>query len=269
MLVIGHSHPECAFNDSLIDGLCNCSNSGEAYFYTFLKTKKIIEQNPQIKTVFIEFSNNQITKHMNDRIWGDKGELPRFPQYASFLGKDDFLLLYKNNSKGVKKNLPIAFRNNVNRVITGLHSNIKGGYRYLIRDKTDSLLVAQEKEKKIAVDSANNDELSDTNIAYLTKLIELLKENHIKIYLIRSPLHKKYEGYENEQIFQSVLSAKFSDMEFLDFSKYPLLNSEFGDLGHLNYRGAKRFSLWFNRLIQDGLLEKENKQHFIEERELE
>ena len=44
------------------------------------------------------------------------------------------------------------------------------------------------------------------------------------------------------------------NVEFLDFSKFPLENSEFGDLEHLNYKGAKVFSEWFNTIITKGVL---------------
>ena len=63
-----------------------------------------------------------------------------------------------------------------------------------------------------------------------------------------------------------ILSTRFADIEFLDFAKYPLQNSEFGDFDHLNYRGARKFSIWFNQLIDDGLLERTDKQSFINER---
>ena len=52
--------------------------------------------------------------------------------------------------------------------------------------------------------------------------------------------------------------------EFLDFKEYPLTNSEFADLVHLNYNGAKIFSIWFNELLEKGILTKENKQQIID-----
>src|SRR5690554_8088243 len=61
-IVVGHSHPECAFNDSLIPELKNISHSGESYFYSYFKTKQVVQQNTSIEVVFIEFTNNQIVK---------------------------------------------------------------------------------------------------------------------------------------------------------------------------------------------------------------
>ncbi|MBQ0740337.1 hypothetical protein J9332_39270, partial [Aquimarina celericrescens] len=53
-------------------------------------------------------------------------------------------------------------------------------------------------------------------------------------------------------------------IEYLDFSNFPLSNSKYGDLGHLNYKGAKIFSEWFASLLLNELLEKENKQDYID-----
>ena len=61
-IVLGHSHAECAYNDQLIENFENFSQSGESYFYTLPKIKEIVRKNPQVKTVFLEFTNNQIEK---------------------------------------------------------------------------------------------------------------------------------------------------------------------------------------------------------------
>jgi hypothetical protein len=42
------------------------------------------------------------------------------------------------------------------------------------------------------------------------------------------------------------------------------LNSEFRDFNHLNYFGAKKFSVWFNTLIKQGMLSQKKKQEFID-----
>ena len=108
-------------------------------------------------------------------------------------------------------------------------------------------------------------ELAITNIEYLSKLINLCRQYNVKVFLIRSPLHEKSASFQNEQIFKEKLSDDFSNFEFLDFSKFPLSNSEFGDLEHLNYRGANIFSRWFDNLLKKGILNKTYKQLIIDE----
>jgi len=268
MLIVGHSITECAFNDSLINNLYNYSASGEAYIYNYHKTKKIIEQNPQINVIFIGFSNNQLSKEMDNWTWDDNHLSYKFPSLGSFLEWNDYLLLFQNNRSGFVKTLPMVLQNNVDVAIKGFRSNVEGGYFYLERDKTDSLVIALDNVRdsiKVAADSENY-ELSYTNVDYLEKMVNFCKENNIKPYLVRSPLHERSADYQIEPIFQMILSKRFADVEFLDFSEYPLHNSEFGDLEHLNHKGARKFSIWFDQLLKDGLLNKTDKQSFINER---
>jgi hypothetical protein len=92
-IIAGDSHPECAFNDSLLPGFTNYAQSGESYFYTFFKIKKLIEQNKNIEAVFVEFTNNQITKEMDGKIWGDRYLSLRYPLYSPFMNVEDNKLL--------------------------------------------------------------------------------------------------------------------------------------------------------------------------------
>ena len=98
-IILGHSHPETAFNDSLIDNCKNYSESGESYFYTYQKLDKLLEQNPSIKTVFLEFTNNQLLENKDEWIFGKKYMEYRYPRYSSFMTNQNKFLLIKNNFK--------------------------------------------------------------------------------------------------------------------------------------------------------------------------
>ena len=117
IVVMGHSHPKYAFNDSIISNVRNLANSAESYFYTFQKLKKVIPDNPQIKTVFIEFSNNQINKKKDEWIWGYEKMSRYFPLYSSFINREDFNLLLKNNFKDLISCYSIGINNNLYRTI--------------------------------------------------------------------------------------------------------------------------------------------------------
>ena len=262
-IVVGHSHPECAFNDSLIANFKNLGNSGESYFYTYFKLKQLIKQNSNIETVFIEFTNNQIDKSMNEWVWDNKYLSYRFPLYSPYMNCMDKYTIMKNNFSGFQNAMSLSLKNKIGRLFSNdfNFSNEIGGYLYLERDKTDSLI------QNMPIDSVKNNsvtDISETNLQYLSKIVELCKENKKKIILIRSPQHKMYKGYHNETIYKSILNSRFSNVEYLDFSKFPLLNSEFGDLEHLNHKGATRFSIWFNQLLKNGILVKSEKQKFID-----
>lgn len=261
ILVVGHSHSECAFNNSLITDLKNYSRSGEAYFYTYSKVKLLLNQNPSIDYVFIEYSNNSIDNHINNWIWGDEYMTHNFPKFASFMDFNSILFLAKKNPTCFKECIIPWLKNDFEMLTKGFnYDKDLGGYLYLVRDKTDSLIAAIPTNN----DSLKNIyQLSTTNIEYLQKTISYCEQKKVKVYLIRSPLHKLYSEYQNEILFQNTLKDEFSKVEFLDFSKFPLSNSEFGDLEHLNFKGAKIFSIWFSNLLKNGLLKRVDKQKYI------
>jgi len=262
-LFVGHSHSECAFNDSIVEKSINLSLSGETYFYIYPKIKQVLIQNPNIKNVFIEYSNNQINKSMNNWIWDNTHISYRLPIYYPFMELKDIKLLLKKNRSGVIKASSKTYRRNLINILRFDYNYTKkiGSYRWLERNKTDSLIEIILNEKHLTNKKTHN-ELSITNIEYLEKIIDFCKKQDVDIYLIRSPQHKFYNR-ENEKIFVNLRKEKFRNIDFLDFNDFPLHNAEFGDFGHLNHKGAKIFSSWFNELLKKGLLSMENKSEFI------
>lgn len=264
-IVLGHSHSECAFNDSVIVSLENYSQSGESYFYTFLKAKKIIESNSQIHVVFIEFTNNQILKEMDNWIWGDELLSFRYPKYSPLMNINEIAFLFSKNPKIFLDSQFLALKRNLNFILKSktnfFYYNGLGGYLNLNRDKTDSLINILSKDSVI---NSKRLEISETNILYLAKTIDFCIKSGIQVYLIRSPIHSKNSNYvANETEFIHILKTQFNDVELLDFKVFPLNNNEFGDLEHLNFKGAIKFSNFFNKLIERDLLNRTNKQEYI------
>src|SRR5690606_26188400 len=218
-LVLGHSHPECAFNDSLIVDFKNISQSGESYFYTYFKAKEIIKQNPSIETVFIEFTNNQINESMNSWIWKEKYMNHRYPRYSPFMNFTDKIVLAKNNLSGYLNSTSLSLKENSDRIIKQNFNYINsiGGYLHLERDKTDSLINNIKKDYS----QSEHFKISEYNLKYLTKIIDLCEERGKKVILVRSPQHSKYSGYSNESLYQEIKNNHFSSIEYLDFSKFP------------------------------------------------
>ncbi len=71
--------------------------------------------------------------------------------------------------------------------------------------------------------------------------------------------------FSRRKLFKYILRNNFSDVVFLDFEKFPLNNSNYGDFGHLNYIGSEIFSRWFSYLLSNGLIEACDKQKFVDE----
>lgn len=263
IVLFGHSHSECAFNDSMIYNFKNLSHSAEPYFYIYQKVKMVLPQNPQIETVLVEFSNNQIDEKMNEWTWGYKYMSNMLPKYTPFMDKADIDLLIKKSPSDFMNCLSISTRNNLARVFTSNYefAGTIGGYLRLNHSQNNS-----------AADSANISSnkptgrgLSYVNIEYLQKIIAYCTDHHKKVFLVRSPQHRNYEYLKNEKEFLTIKNTLFSSVEFLDFNKFPLQEDEFADLGHLNYKGASKFSRWFNVMLASGLLNNKRKQDLIDQ----
>lgn len=251
--LFGHSHSECAYNDTLIPKLTNLSHSAESYFYTFQKVKKYLSQNPQITTVLIEFSNNQIDTKMDDWTWGYTYMSNMFPQYASFMGVSDFELLAKHNSKYFMNCIGIAARTNLIKTLSFNYdyTGKTGGY---FKIEGSKLLSSNKPAGENLKASSNKSAISTTNLQYLKKIIDYCNNLRKAVFLIRSPQHPLYEYRHNEAEFSLIRERYFSDIKFLDFNNYPLKNDDFADFGHLNSKGALKFSAYINQCIKNGML---------------
>ena len=262
MVVIGHSHSECAFNDSVIADFQNLSQSADSYFYIYQKVRLVLQANPEIETVFIEFSNNNIRKEMD--LWKNPN---KYTCYSPFLNLNDHVTIITDDFQQFLNNFSVSSKNRLIRVMNNDYNypKILGGYNFLVRNKTDSLV------KNISPTNANHTTENDRKIdfsygkqiEYLDKTIALCKKMRVEVFLVRSPLQPLYKGYKYEEKYQSILRTHYADIEHLDFSKFPLSNSEFGDLNHLNHKGAKVFSSWFQSLIEGGLLKAADKTEFV------
>jgi len=261
-VLFGHSHSQCAFDDSLISDFRNVSQSRQSYFYSFQKIKKILSQNKTIKNVFIEFSNNQIDEKMDKWIWDDFSMSNR-SIYFPFLEKKEGNLLFNKNSKSFITSSSKSFRNNIMNILLFNYNYINqiGGYKRLEYSKTDSLIANLKKDTIPSNIKINK--LAITNIEYLEKIVNLCKESNVDIYFVRSPQHIYCNHRVNEKEFIKIKNEKFKNIVFLDFNDFPLNNDEFGNFSHLNYKGARIFSLWFNELLKKGMLTKTNKNEFI------
>ncbi|WP_452231445.1 hypothetical protein [Lacinutrix sp. MEBiC02595] len=259
-VVFGHSQPQTAFNDSLIANFKNIAEPGEPYLFTYIKAKQILKNNPQIKKVFIEYSNVDISLVKDNDIWSDKHINLRYPIFSELMDWQERNLLFHKNPKAVIQVLSKTLKRQFSRIVKNNYNYLPamGGYNHLDESKLDSILKGNIKKN-----NANYYLPSKYNLLYLDKILSLCKDKHLAVYLIKSPMYTDSYYLDNDNLLYKIKNEKYSDIEFLDFTKFPLSNKEFRDLNHLNHKGAKKFSLWFNKLLKDGLLKKQDKQEII------
>ncbi len=263
MVMIGHSIPECAYNDKEIENFKNYANSGESYFYSYPKIRYLLESNPQIKTVFIEFTNNQLSKERDMWIWGDLYMNHKFPRLSPFLLLNDHLLLMRKNTSAYLGAVSVSFKHNAKVILKKDNDfiNQMGGYKLLYRKNSVDTIALDSSLSESFVDC----DFSFYNLLYLRKSVDYCLQKGVNVIFVKSPLHPHFKIASSNDKLIKILETQFPDVELLNFHDFPLAKDEYADMQHLNYFGAVKFSKWFNNLLENGLLEKQNKQEFIDE----
>jgi len=262
IIILGHSHPECAYNDSLISNCRNLSESGEAYLYTAFKLEQVLAQNPSVETVWLEVSNNQMQASINNWITEEKYLSFRYNKYLPFFGWSEYALIAENNPSAFFNELAMAIKLNGKKWLKKDYdfSQSIGKFARLEVAKVDSFLNNPQMLKPLP----DWDKISHFQLIYLQKMVKICQKYGKKLFFIRSPMHEKCPHWQSEKMFKDILAREFSDIEFLDFSGFGLKNEELADLEHLNAIGAARYSVWIDDLLEKGLLLDSDKQNFIQ-----
>ena len=237
-LVLGASGVECALNDSLIHSIFNLSESGDNYLCSFVKLKKIKSENPHINTLILGFSSLSLSSRLDkwyDIDYGDKiGTLGfvDFRELSSFYGV--FGVIEKLLS-------PRGFRTALNYLIKDAVIQYQiGGYLFLVRDKLEESLLRRKSG------SPSSWKFSTLQIKYLQKIIEYCHTNGIQVILFNAPVYINSESSRSRQL---EYVRKIKGISFWDYSDFRLPDSCYGDIRHLNYRGARIFSEYIDGVI--------------------
>ncbi len=246
--MVGNSHPEVAYNDSLISNFKNIASSGEAYLYSYYKLKKVLEQNNEIETVFVEYTNVVVDSEMNEWTWGNTFISKYYPNYGSFFNFRDTGLLLKTNLKSLINNFSVLNKKNLLRGFNNDYDFKKylGGYKYKEPNNF-------EKKVKTLTYEINKHSITDTsmlNIDYLQEIVQLCLDHNKNICFIRTPQHRLMKMRNNEKIFLEIYNENFNNIPLLDFNNYIMSDSDFIDTQHLNHKGANKISKKLNALLK-------------------
>ncbi len=260
IVLLGHSHAERAWDDTVIPGMANFAESGESYFYTYPKGRRLIDRNRGIEIVLIEFSNSQVIAEIDEWVRADDHISYRLPVYAPVMDWPSLRLLFDLNSEAVIGTLPLVSKNNAVMLMRGLdYIPVIGGFHPL--DETiDSAALASA----ATAPARKREGMATFGLDYLDRLVAHARSKRVEVMFVRTPVHRHAPELADEELFQSVRKARYGDVEFLDFGRFPLADTDFADTGHLNRSGATKFSEWIASLIESGLLEADDRQHIID-----
>ena len=233
ILIVGNSHTECSINDSIISNSVNLSQSATSYFYSYIKIREFTKSNPQIDTVIISFSDNDLSL---DRIWAS--QIPKkMTRHIILFNKDDYLDLFKSNPVEVSFQTFILYSDFYN-----LHTQKRdfiGSYNKINVNKIDEAIIEFNLSPPII----------DTNIAiielkYLLKIYNFTQENKIKLILLNTPIHpilEKHFSVIRQRNFQ-IASEQMPNATYFNHTSFVLENSMYADLSHLNNIGSNKYS---------------------------
>ena len=244
-IFLGHSHVECGYNDSIIPQSINLAQSGESYFYTFLKLKYILKSNDHVNQVFVEFTNNQLRQDKDEWTW-DKMHISRnFPTLSPICSIQDHYNIFINSPINYIAALQKTITQNIKRLCMKSHSfQIKnlGGFK-----KSDKMV---DETTELPAKHTNLGKYSEINICYLEKITKLCDKHNVQVKFIRSPLYLSDQHLANESLFQEIRKLRFNHVKFIDMKDLITNPKFFRDYGHLNSNGAQLLSEYFSENIQ-------------------
>lgn len=244
IVFLGNSHIECAVNDSILENSFNFARSSENMEYVYCKVKLLKQYNPQLDTVIIGYDNTLLTcPFYNSGLYS--------PYYYDTYTLSDFNALFKNSSfKYIESHLthPFNWAKLINIISTFVKTDVNahdldelGGYLYLVRDKLEESIKRQDKKSTEIPQCDNNSKY------FLNEIEKYCAKNNITLIFIHTPMHKALNW--DKTFLKKFHKQNYSNIKFYDFKDMELPDSCFGDLDHLNYKGAKVFSEFLEKEI--------------------
>jgi len=268
ILLLGDSHAETAFNDSIILHSQNIAFHAEHYLFTYFKLKKLLEANPTIDKVVLSFGPHNISQGADITIFSESRNSRSFARYFMLLdseGVDDTYSPSQNwrtNYLKWKLGIPFQLKLEAKLIYKTIFSKpvsindfpFNGEFYASSKHsfkKVNATIQAHYYKNNILLKE------SDLAIKYLYKIINLTKAKGVKLYLVNTPLHELYtnnipdyfrKAYKKET---NRIKNNYPEVIYLDFSELKIDDSKFGDYHHLNKMGAIKLSQRLKKYLRN------------------
>lgn len=231
-VIIGHSMTECAIDDNIYKGSINVSQSGTGLNYSYVKLRKILNENPQIDTVILGLKPNDfLEKHgdgLTSLIINEK-----VPKYFFLFEMNEIneFVVYPSFYSALCK-IPFDYIINFSKTFYSSYSI--GDYGI---GKFKSKLGSHLPNKNlVSYDINDSSEINVYFHSYLLKMNDLCNTQNVRLVCITTPM---YSSSNNPLFCQFMMK---NHIDYHDFSDYQLPTSYFLDFIHLNANGSKLFS---------------------------
>jgi hypothetical protein len=238
ILIVGNSHTECSINDSILSNSINLSQSASSYFYSYMKIREFTKYNPQIDTVIISFSDNDLFSEKEKWFSSSEKINNKMTRHIILFNKDDYLDLFKSNPIEVIVQTFILYSDFYN-----LHTKKRdfiGSYNKINVNKIDEDIIEFNRSPPI-IDSI----IAITELQYLLKIYNFTQENEIKLILLNTPIYpilEKHFSVIRQRNCSSIARDQMPNATYSDHTSFVLKNSDYADLSHLNNKGSNKYS---------------------------
>jgi len=247
VLIIGNSQSEYGLNDTIIPNSLNMSQSGDCSFYNYFKTKKLIDDNNQLKTVLYLYTNNMFLKGMDEWIYDEKHLGFKYPKYAHVIDFKNQWFLFTMNPKSFLIAIRDAVRSDVQFLIKGnekMYIALDWG-SFKTTNQIGNMSKVVEEFDLFYRDSST----SEIDLLYIKKLQEYCATKNVNFILVRTPYHNSFRKVKEREL-QEYKTKFLTNCTFLDYSDTLFFDNEFKDVQHLNYFGSKRLSNMVNNALK-------------------
>lgn len=231
ILFMGASHINRGVDDTITEEAVNWASPSERYMYTYIKLKHLIDENPQVDTVFLQCSATDLWQDA-DYKYHDNVEQSKFIKlYWPLLDYENVKIFRNEPRQCIEKILTNLL--DVKTVFRSTWWQMMGGYEPL----SSIIDIDSHKPSPEPLRYCGN----SVNYYYLRAISDLCKSNSVKLILMQCPV-LNLDYYYDMEYFYGNLKEEFGDIEFVDYSDLDIPFEYRYDAHHLNKNGAVYFT---------------------------
>ena len=218
---------------SLMENAYNLSKPSERYIFTYAKLRKIIENNPQVKTVVLQCAPTDLWQNSDDKYFVENEMSEFVPLFYPLLDKEmlhDYSGHYVDMIKFIIQH-SLDFQDFKGRRYLG---RIGFGYQ------SETLLEGTFDRSSVTPKMIQGEYGNKVNIKYLHKIIDYCNQHELILYLIYFPMYHPEYFYDQDYYYERI--KELGDVNYLDYSHFEMDDSLRFDAHHLNKNGAAVFT---------------------------
>jgi hypothetical protein len=229
---LGASHFEKGIDDLMYPGSINLAYKSERYLFTFLKLKKLLNSNPQIDTVFLQFAPTDIWEHTDSKYYSENEMSYFLPLYYPMFTWEEWKVYLKNIDN--RRIADLLFKKTVKFNHFPRNLNSFGGY--------DPLFNVYDRGNKPYLLQDWTENGNTINYTYLRNIMDLCQTRGVQLFFVYMPMFNKNDFYPIDKYY-AAYSDNFSWVPLLDYSDWDCPDRYRADEHHLNAEGAKYFTV--------------------------